>query len=60
MALGVAAASMWLLAIGLGVFLLYLRLHGPARELTEGWLFAAGPAFVMSWLLGFVVRGLVF
>ena len=56
-ALGVTAASVWLLAIGFGGYLLYLKLHGPAQHATEGWLFAAGPAFMMSWMLGFIVRG---
>ena len=59
-ALGVTAPSVWLLAIGLGSYLLYLKLHGPAQHGTEGWLFAGGPAFMMSWMLGFVVRGLLF
>ena len=60
LALGVTPLSVWLLAIGLGGFVVYLRLHGPAEQSTEAWLFAAGPAFMMSWMLGFVVRGLVF
>ena len=58
-ALGVNLLSVWLLAIGLGLFIGYLRLHGPSRDSTEGWLFAAGPAFMMSWVLGFIVRSLV-
>ena len=60
LALGVTAVSVWLLAIGLGGFLLYLRLHGPAQHKTEGRLFAAGPVFLISWVLGFVVRGIAF
>jgi hypothetical protein len=60
LALGVTAASVWLLAIGLGAYVLYLKYHGPAEHATEGWLFAAGPAFMMSWLAGFIVRGIVF
>ena len=58
-ALGVTALSVWLLALGFGAFLVYLRQHGPAEESTEGWLFASGPAFMMCWVLGFIVRGLV-
>ena len=58
--LGVNSASVWLLAVGLGGFVLYLRLHGPARRETETRVFAAGPAFMLSWLVGFVVHGLVF
>ena len=58
--LGVNTASVWLMAIGLGAFMVYLSLHGPTRRETEGWLLAAGPAFILSWLLGFSVRGLIF
>lgn len=58
--LGVNAASVILLAIGLGLFLLYLRLHGPAEESTEGWLYAGGPGFMVGWIAGFVVRGIAF
>ena len=58
-ALGVNALSVILMAAGLGLFLLYLRLHGPAEESNEGWLFAGGPAFIAGWISGFVVHGLV-
>ena len=57
--LGVTATSVWLVAIGFGGFLLYLRVHGPADHPNEGWLFAGGPSFMMSWVLGFVVRGIL-
>ena len=57
--LGVDAISVILLAAGLGGFLLYLRLHGDAKEETEGWLFAGGPLFIVGWIVGFVVRGLI-
>ena len=60
LALGVNTISVWLIAIGLGLFLLYLKLHGDAKQETEGWLFASGPIFIISWIVGFVVRGLVF
>ena len=59
-ALGVTTLSVWLVAAGLGLFLIYLWLHGAARQQTEGWLFASGPVFMMAWLAGFVVRGLTF
>jgi hypothetical protein len=58
--LGVNTASVVLVAVGLGGFILYLTLHGDAKEETEGSLFAGGGAFIVGWLLGFVVRGLVF
>jgi hypothetical protein len=58
--LGVNSASAWLVAAGLGGFIVYLRFHGQAHQSTEGRLFAAGPAFIMGWLVGFVVHGLAF
>ena len=59
-ALGVTSASVWLLAIGLGAFIVYLWRHEPARHGTEGRAFATGPVFITSWLVGFVVHGLAF
>ena len=58
-ALGVTFVSAILIAIGLGAFLVYLARHGPAKRDSEGRLFAGGPVFMMAWLLGFVVHGLV-
>ena len=60
LALGVNALSVWLLAAGFGAFVAYLWLRGPIRQGREGWLFAFGPTVLMSWVAGFVVRGLVF
>ena len=57
--LGVTTLSVVLLSVGLGAFLLYLRLSGPAQHETEGKLFIIGPAFMMAWVAGFVVRGLI-
>lgn len=57
--LGVSTLSVWLVAIGLGGYLVYLSLHGPAERVTEGWLFAAGPAYMTAWVLGFIVKGLL-
>ena len=59
MALGVNTISVWLVAIGLGVFIAYLALHGPARRETEGSLFASGGVFMIAWMIGFIARGLV-
>jgi hypothetical protein len=60
LALGVTTLSVWLLAAGFGGFVAYLWLRGPARQGREGWLFAFGPTVLMSWVAGFVVRGVVF
>ena len=57
--LGVTTLSVVLLSVGLGAFLLYLRLSGPAQHETEGKLFIIGPDFMMAWVAGFVVRGLI-
>ena len=60
LALGVTTVSVWLISIGLVGFLVYLWKHGPAQHSTEGKLFAAGPAFMICWVIGFVVRGVLF
>ena len=57
---GVTSISVWMLALGLGLFVLYLRVHGTARHQTETYLFAGGPAFLISWLIGFIIRSFVF
>ena len=57
--LGVTTPSVWLLTIGLVLFLFYLKLHGHAHKSSEGKLFAAGPVFIVCWVIGFIVRGLV-
>ena len=59
LALGVNSVSVWLVAIGMGVFIAYVALHGPARRETEGALFATGGVFMMAWIVGFVARGLL-
>ena len=58
-ALGVNFVSVALVAVGLCAFVLYLFLHGPARQDTEGKLFAAAPVFIVAWMVGFVVHNLV-
>ena len=59
MALGVDTVSVWLVAIGLGLFVAYMALHGPARRETEGTLFASAGVFILAWIAGFVVKGLL-
>ncbi len=58
-ALGVNFISVALVAVGLGAFLLYMFLHGPAEQRTEGKLFAAAPVFIVAWMVGFVVHNLI-
>ncbi len=57
--LAAATASSWAIAIGVVAFIAFLWQLGPARPRTEGKVFAAGPALLMGWVLGFVVRGLI-
>ena len=57
---GVNLVSVILLAIGLGAFILYLRLHGEAEDSRETMLFASGPILIIAWMAGFVVRSLAF
>ena len=58
--LGVTTLSVWLVAIGLGILLIYLGIHGQAHNQTEVRLFAAGPLYMMSWVLGFIINALIF
>ncbi len=57
-ALGVTALSVTLIAVGIGLFIVFLALNGPARRESEGCLFAGGGMFIIMWLVGFVIRGL--
>ena len=59
-ALGVNTASVVLVAIGLGGFVVYLKMHDPPNQDREGSLFAAGSVFMIAWLVGFIIRGLIF
>ena len=60
LALGVTSISVWLLTLGLVVFIVYLKLNGEADPETEGALLAGGVALMLSWLGGFVVHGVLF
>lgn len=57
--LGVTTVSVWLLVAGLLAYLVYLSLHGGAHEGREGNLAAAGPAYLLAWVLGFIIKDLV-
>ena len=60
LALGVTAISVWLLTAGFVAYLYNMRRNGDAQPKTEGWLFAEGPAMMMGWVFGFMLRGIVF
>ena len=59
LALGVTTASAWLLVLALVAFAFNLRRHSPSSN-REGWNFASGPAILMGWVLGFVIKGIAF
>jgi hypothetical protein len=58
--LGASNVSVILLTVFLIGFLFCMKLVGPAEEKTEGFLFAGGPILIIAWILGFMVKGLVF
>ena len=59
LALGVSTVSVWVLAIGFFLFLIWLNYFGPADETSEGWRFSVAPAFMMSWILGILINSLI-
>ena len=59
LALGVSTVSVWVLAIGFFLFLIWLNYLGPANETSEGWRFSVAPAFMMSWILGILINSLI-
>tara|TARA_Y100000817_G_C16711498_1_gene479479 strand:+ start:527 stop:772 length:246 start_codon:yes stop_codon:yes gene_type:complete len=58
--LGATNVSVILLTVFLIFFLVCMKLVGPAEEKNEGLLFAGGPILIIAWILGFMVKGLVF
>ena len=58
-AFGVNLTAVWLVTAGLIAFVAYLHLTGPAREETEGRRFAAGGVFMIAWIVGFAIKGLL-
>ena len=58
-AFGANLTAVWLVAVGLIVFVAYLHLTGPVRAETEGRRFASGGVFMIAWIAGFVIKGLL-
>ena len=56
--LGVTAESLGILTLGMVLHLIYMWRKGAARQGGEGWLFASGPVFLASWIVGFMLRGI--
>ena len=58
-AFGANLTAVWLVTAGLIAFVAYLHLTGPARAETEGRRFAAGGVFMIAWIVGFAVKGIL-
>ena len=58
-AFGANLTAVWLVTAGLIAFVAYLHFTGPAREETEGRRFAAAGVFMIAWIVGFAIKGLL-
>ena len=56
--LGANDLSVWLIAILMIAFLVFMKLTGPAQKGGEGRLFAGGSLLMIGWILGFSIRSL--
>jgi|TARA_Y100000814_G_C12058949_1_gene308823 hypothetical protein len=56
--LGANDLSVWLIAILMIAFLVFMKLTGPAQKGGEGSLFAGGSLLMIGWILGFSIRSL--
>lgn len=56
--LGANDLSVWLIAILMIAFLVFMKLTGPAQKGEEGSLFAGGSLLMIGWILGFSIRSL--
>jgi len=56
--LGANDLSVWLIAILMIAFLVFMKLTGPAQNGGEGSLFAGGSLLMIGWILGFSIRSL--
>ena len=56
--LGANDLSVWLIAILMIAFLVFMKLTGPAQKGGEGSLFAGGSLLMIGWMLGFSIRSL--
>ncbi len=58
-AFGANLTAVWLVTAGLIAFVAYLHLTGPPKAETEGRRFAAAGVFMIAWILGFAIKGLL-
>ena len=56
--LGANDLSVWLIAILMIAFLVFMKVTGPAQKGGEGSLFAGGSLLMIGWILGFSIRSL--
>ena len=56
--LGANDLSVWLIAILMIAFLVFMKLTGPTQKGGEGSLFAGGSLLMIGWILGFSIRSL--
>lgn len=57
--LGANDLSVWLIAILMVAFLVFMKLTGPADRGGEGNLFAGGSLLMIGWIFGFAIRSIV-
>ena len=55
---GVTAESLGILTLGMILHLIYMWRKGNLSRDLEGWVFASGPVFLVSWIVGFMLRGI--
>ena len=58
LALGVTTISVWILCAAFGGYIAYFKLHGDPKDETEWLLVAAGPALLVAWVVGFMIKGM--
>ena len=57
--LGANDLAIWLVAILLISFLVFMKFSGPAKDDGEGSLFAGGSVIMLAWIVGFIIRGIL-
>ncbi|MBN19138.1 MAG: hypothetical protein CL758_06685 [Chloroflexi bacterium] len=58
--LGVTQLSVWLLTILLAGFIIFVMFQKPATSFNEGKIFAPAGIVIFSWLIGFILKGIIF
>lgn len=54
---GAENLSVWIIALMLPAFFLFMKFTGPASDEGEGSLFAGGSLLMVAWIVGFMIRG---